>query len=441
MSESQSELFAGNSRPPLAKRMAPRDLDEFIGQEHLMGPGKPLRVLIETDSLHSLILYGPPGCGKTAVAGLIARRTKAELVRLNAVTSTIDDLRQLKKDSIGRRASGLRTVLFLDEIHRFNKTQQDALLPDVEEGLYVLIGTTTHNPFFSVAGALLSRSRIFTFKPLEAPHLRALLERALADKERGLGHLGVEIEPLALDALARMAEGDARSALGGLELAVLATAPKVGTVRLTVAQVEEALQQKHVRYDKGEDAHYDTISAFIKSVRGSDPDAAIYWLAVMLEGGEDPRFLARRLFILASEDIGNADPRGLLMASAGMHAVETVGLPEAALNLAQVTTYLACAPKSNASTMAISAARKDVQDKPLREVPKHLRDAHYEGAKALGHGAGYQYAHEGPGGYVEQAYMPDPKQYYFPVDRGVEAKFKEYLDRLRARGKGPATPV
>lgn len=424
-------MFAGMNRAPLAKRMAPRDLDEFIGQEHLMGPGKPLRILIETDSLHSLILYGPPGCGKTAVAGLIAKRTKAELVRLNAVTSTIDDLRQLKKESIGRRASGKRTVLFLDEIHRFNKTQQDALLPDVEEGLYVLIGTTTHNPFFSVAGALLSRSRIFTFKPLDQASLISLLERALTDKERGLGNLGVEVEPAALEALARFAEGDARSALGGLELAVLATAPKAGTVRLNVAQVEDALQQKHVRYDKGEDAHYDTISAFIKSVRGSDPDAAIYWLAVMLEGGEDPRFLARRLFILASEDIGNADPRGLLMASAGMHAVETVGLPEAALNLAQVTTYLACAPKSNASTIAIGSARKDVQDHPLREVPKHLKDAHYEGAKEFGHGEGYRYSHDAPGGFVDQEYMPDPKRYYFPTDRGAEAKFKEFLDRVK----------
>lgn len=433
MTDTQSELFTSSVRPPLARRMAPRTLDEFVGQEHLMGPGKPLRVLIETDSLHSLILYGPPGCGKTGVAGLIAGRTKAELVRLNAVTSTIDDLRQLKKESQGRKATGRRTVLFLDEIHRFNKTQQDALLPDVEEGLYVLIGTTTHNPYFSVASALLSRSRVFTFKPLEASHLRLLLERALADAERGLGGLGVEVEPQALDALARMAEGDARSALGGLELAVLASAPKAGTVRLNVAQVEEALQQKHVRYDRGEDAHYDTISAFIKSVRGSDPDAAIYWLAVMLAGGEDPRFLARRLFILASEDIGNADPRGLLMASAAMHAVETVGLPEAQLNLAQVTTYLACAPKSNASTLAIGAAMKDVENQPLRDVPKHLKDAHYQGAKELGHGEGYAYAHEGAGGWVDQEYMPDPKRYYFPTDRGAEAKFKEHLDRLEAR--------
>ncbi len=411
--------------------MAPRNLEEFVGQEHLLAPGKSLRTLIETDRLSSLILWGPPGCGKSAVAGLIASRTKSELVRLNAVTSTVDDLRQLKREALGRQATGRRTILFLDEIHRFNKTQQDALLPEVEEELYVLIGTTTHNPYFAVVGALLSRSRVFPFTPLASEHLLTLLRRALNDPERGLGGQNIEAEPEALDALARLADGDARAALSGLELAVLTAAPLAGPVRLTKRHVLEALQLKHLRYDRDEDAHYDTISAFIKSVRGSDPDAAIYWLAAMLAGGEDPRFIARRLIILASEDIGNADPQGLLMASAAMHAVETVGLPEARITLAQVTAYLACAPKSNASYMAIDRAMKDVEEQPLKDVPKHLKDAHYKGAKELGHGEDYKYAHDSPEGYIAQEYMPNHKRYYLPTDRGVEAKFKEYLERIR----------
>ncbi|MEK7476674.1 MAG: replication-associated recombination protein A [Candidatus Coatesbacteria bacterium] len=430
----QSELFAGVNRPPLAKRMAPRSLDEFVGQDHLLGPGKPLRTLIETDQLSSLILWGPPGCGKSAIAGLIAGRTKSELVRLNAVTSTVDDLRTLKKESQGRRSSGQRTILFLDEIHRFNKAQQDALLPDVEEGLYILVGTTTHNPFFYVNRALISRSRVFTFEPLTPESLIVLLKRALADPERGLAAMGVEAEPEALEAIARSAEGDARGALNGLELAVMANAPKAGTLRLTVAHVKDALQNKHMRYDRDEDEHYDIISAFIKSVRGSDPDAAIYWLARMIAGGEDPRFIARRLVILASEDVGNADPRGLLMASAAMQAVDTIGLPEVQIILAHVTAYLACAPKSNASYQAINAALKDVAEQPLQQVPNHLRGTGYKGAEELGH-VGYQYAHEGEGAWVEQVYMEHPKKYYLPTDRGAEAKLKEYLDKLDARRK------
>jgi putative ATPase len=425
----QAELFQGINRPPLARRMAPRAVDEFVGQEHLLAPGKPLRVLIETDRLSSLILYGPPGCGKSAVAGLIAGRTKSELVRLNAVTSTVEDLRTLKRESQGRQATGQRTILFLDEIHRFNKAQQDALLPDVEEGLYILIGTTTHNPYFAVTGALISRSRVFTFKQLAPEHIRILLERALADKERGIGQLEATADPEALDFLAKVAEGDARSALNGLELAVLTATPMVGPIRITKAHVAEALQNKNIRYDRNEDAHYDTISAFIKSMRGSDPDAAIYWLAAMISGGEDPRFIARRMFILAAEDIGNADPRALLMASAAMHAVETVGLPEAQIVLAQVVAYLSCAPKSNASYMAIAGAMKDVEEEPQKAVPTHLRDTHYPGAKDLGH-EGYKYAHEGAGGWVQQEYMPNPKRYYLPSDRGVEAKFREILEKL-----------
>lgn len=431
---SQAEMFSGVHRPPLAKRMAPRNLDEFAGQKHLLAPGKPLRALIEADRLTSLILYGPPGCGKSAVAGLIAERTKSQLVRLNAVTATLDDLRTLKKEAQGRQASGQRTLLFLDEIHRFNKAQQDALLPEVEEGLYVLIATTTHNPFFAVARALLSRSHVFTFEGLSNEDLVILLDRALKDEERGMGGLGVTAGPGALEALAANAEGDARSALGGLELAVLAHSKAKGTFVLTPEHVKEALQRKTIRYDRDEDEHYDVISAYIKSVRGSDPDAAIYWLARMIAGGEDPRFIARRMIILASEDIGNADPRGLLMASAAMHAVETVGLPEAQITLAQVTAYLACAQKSNASVKAIGSAMKDVEEKALLPVPKHLRDTHYEGSKELGHGEGYQYAHDHPGGFVKQDFLGEPRVYYEPTDRGAEATFKAYLDKIRKSG-------
>ena len=440
---SQSEIFEQASHTPLARRMAPRDLDEFVGQEHLVGPGKPLRILIEKDAVTSLLLWGPPGCGKTALAGIIASRTQSDLVRLNAVTSTVEDIRNARKEAKGRRAMGRRTILFLDEIHRFNKSQQDALLPDVEEGTFILVGTTTHNPYFAISAALISRSRVFTFRKQEPTGLLVLLKRALTDKLRGLGGANINADEDALLAIANASEGDARTALNSLELAVLACPAAAlapgsvgGSIHLTVEVVATALQRKHLRYDRNEDEHYDIISAFIKSVRGSDPDAAIYWLARMLAGGEDPRFIARRLIILASEDIGNADPRGFLMATAAMQAVETIGMPEVQLNLAQVTTYLACAPKSNASTMAISAAMKDVEEEPLKDVPVHLRDAHYKGAEALGHGKGYKYPHSSPGAWVEQSYMPNPKEYYLPTDRGVEAKFREVLARLKASRTG-----
>ncbi len=430
---SEPELFSSLHKPPLAKRMAPRSLDEFVGQEHLLSPGMPLRALIENDRLSSLILWGPPGCGKSAVAGLIAGRTKAVLVRLNAVTSTVEDLRQLKREAMARLATGGRTILFLDEIHRFNRAQQDALLPDVEEGLYILVGTTTHNPYFSITRPLLSRSRVFPFSPLSAEHVEILLKRALDDSERGLGGKQIEASPEALSLLARLADGDARAALTGLELAYMASAALSGPIRLTAENVARALQERHARYDRDEDEHYQVISAFIKSVRGSDPDAAIYWLARMIAGGEDPRFIARRLVILASEDIGNADPHGLLMASAGMHAVETIGLPEAQICLAQVTAYLACAPKSNASYKAINAALEEVKEGPMRDVPLHLRNASFSGAEALGYAKEYRYPHDFPGGHVAQEYMPDPKRFYFPTDRGVEARFKAYLDQIRKK--------
>jgi putative ATPase len=435
---SQSEIFEKVSHTPLARRMAPRDLDEFVGQEHLVGPGKPLRTLIEKDAVTSLILWGPPGCGKTALAGIIASRTQSDLVRMNAVTSTIEDIRNARKEAKGRRSMGRRTILFLDEVHRFNKTQQDALLPDVEEGTFILFGTTTHNPYFAISAALISRSRVFTFKKQEPEDLLVLLKRALSDKLRGLGSFNIQADEDALRTIANASEGDARTALNSLELAVLASTPDAdGPVHLTVEGVTTALQRKHLRYDRNEDEHYDIISAFIKSVRGSDPDAAIYWLARMLAGGEDPRFIARRLIILASEDIGNADPRGFLMATAVMQAVETIGMPEVQINLAQVTAYLACAPKSNASVMAISSAMKDVEEEPLKDVPIHLRDASYKGAQALGHGKDYKYPHSEPGAWVDQSYMPNPKVYYSPTDRGVEAKFKEVLARLKASRRQP----
>ncbi len=429
----QSELFEGQAPPPLARRMTPRSLDEFVGQEHLLGPGKPLRMLIEKDVVTSLILWGPPGCGKSALAGIIASRTKSELVRFNAVTSTVDDIRQARKEAQGRRAMGKRTILFMDEIHRFNKAQQDALLPDVEEGTFILVGTTTHNPFFAITGALISRSRIFSFSPLSEESLVTLLKRALADAERGLGGRGIAVDDDAFKAIASASEGDARTALNTLELASFTTRGKAGKIRITCEAVSEAIQNKHLRYDRDEDEHYNIISAFIKSMRGSDPDAAIYWLARMIAGGEDPRFIARRMMIFASEDVGNADPRALLMAAAALQAVEHVGLPEAQINLAHVVAYLACAPKSNASYMAIAGAMKDVEKEPLKEVPIHLKDANYPGAKTLGHQKDYKYPHNFPGGVVEQSYMPDPKVYYQPTDRGAEAKLKEYLGQIRKR--------
>ena len=429
----QSELFEGQAPTPLARRMAPRDLDEYVGQDHLVAAGAPLRTLIEKDAVTSLILWGPPGCGKTALAGIIASRTKSDLVRMNAVTTTVDDIRQTRKEALGRRAMGRRTILFMDEIHRFNKAQQDALLPDVEEGTFILVGTTTHNPFFAITGALISRSRIFQFKQLATDNLLVLLRRALGDPSRGLGNRGIEADDEALRAVAESSEGDARTALNALELVSLTAPNEGGKVHLTREVVANALQKKHLRYDRNEDEHYDIISAFIKSMRGSDPDAAIYWLARMIAGGEDPRFIARRMVIFSSEDIGNADPRALLMASAAMQAVETIGLPEAQINLAHVVAYLACAPKSNASYKAIAEAMKDVENEPLQEVPTHLKDSHYPGAKTLGHGKDYNYPHNSAGAWVDQSYMPNPKAYYLPTDRGTEAKFREYLDKLREK--------
>lgn len=420
------------SAAPLAARMRPRTLDEIVGQQHILAEGKLLRRTVQSDRFTSMIFYGPPGAGKTTLARVISSATESHFVPLNAVTSNAAEIRQVLSEAQARQRNGSRTILFLDEIHRFNKAQQDILMPDVERGTIVLIGATTHNPSFAINGPLLSRSTIFELRPHQPEDLVQLMKRAIQDQERGFGKLKIKFEDEALMHIATVASGDARRALNALEVGVLTTAPDAkGFIHLTLAVAEESCQRRLVHYDKDEDYHYDTISAFIKSVRGSDPDAAIYWLAKMLYAGEDPRFIVRRLLILASEDIGNADPRGIMVATAGMQAVEFVGMPEARIILAQVTTYLAVAPKSNASYVAISEAMHDVESGKTEEVPGHLRDAHYKGADKLGHGKGYRYPHDDPGA-VKQAYISNAKPYYRPVDSGYEKQIKVILDNLRS---------
>jgi putative ATPase len=428
---------------PLAARFRPRTLEEYIGQSHLLAPGKPLRRLIEADRLSSLILFGPPGVGKTSLAEVIARRTECHFERLNGVEGTVADLRRVLGAAVTRiKVNGQRTVLFIDEIHRFNKAQQDALLPDVEAGSVKLIGATTHNPSFYINGPLVSRSQIFQLEPLSSAELSTLIDAALADKERGLGKIAVNLTADARAHLIATAEGDARRALNGLELAALTTpADPNGVVQLDATVIEECVQKKRVLYDKDEDQHYDTISAFIKSVRGSDPDSALYWLAKMIEAGEDPRFIARRLIILASEDIGLADPQGLVVAVAALHAVEFIGMPEGQIPLSEATLFLACAAKSNSAVMAIAAARAAVQKGEVVQVPKHLRDAHYAGAKRLGHGEGYQYNHEFPGSIAPQRYGIEAGRFFQPTDHGYEVKIKARLaewEKLRAQGQKKA---
>jgi putative ATPase len=424
---------------PLAARLRPRSLDEFVGQEHFLGPGKLLRRLLQADRLASAIFYGPPGTGKTSLAHVIAHATQAHFRPLNAVSAGIKELRELLHEARQRlEDDGHKTLLFVDELHHFNRSQQDILLPDVEEGRVVLLGTTTQNPFFAVNSPLLSRSQIFTFEPLNRDHIKTLLGWALADAERGLGAIPVEMDVAALDFLAEICDGDARRALTALEVGVLSATER--PVCFTRAVAEESIQRKALDYDATGDAHYDVTSAFIKSLRGSDPDAAIYWLARMLEAGEDPRFVARRLIILASEDVGNADPQALVVAAATLQAVEFVGLPECQLALAQAVTYLACAPKSNAAYAALLAAREDVRAGRTLAVPKHLRDASYHGAAALGHGEGYQYAHDHPGGWVAQAYLPEGRRYYEPTDRGFEAGLRRRLEELRSQAASQQAP-
>lgn len=420
---------------PLAARMRPVSLDEFAGQQHFLGEGKLLRRLLKADRLGSVIFYGPPGTGKTTLARLLAVASKRRFKQLNAVTSGVKDLREVLDDARRELSTGgLRTLLFVDEIHRFNKTQQDALLPDVEEGVVTLVGATTSNPFFAVNSALVSRSQIFQFEPLSPEDIKSLLRRALADKHRGLGMQQVNMHDDALDFLAQVSDGDARRALAALEIGVLSSDER--PLEFTRALAEESVQRKAIEYDATGDAHYDTVSALIKSIRGSDPDAALYWLARMLEAGEDIRFICRRLVILASEDVGNADPQALPLAMACMQACEFIGLPECQLTLSQTVCYLACAPKSNAATLAIGEARADVREGRLLPVPVHLRDTHYAGSERLGHGTEYEYSHDAPDGIAAQDYLGVEKIYYRPVDRGFEQQLAARLIEIRRRLRG-----
>ena len=401
-------------KEPLAYRMCPRSLDEYAGQEHILGESKLLRRAIEADRISSLILYGPPGTGKTALARVIAAKTKAHFEWLNAATAGLDDLRKVIQTARVRKAKGSRTILFLDEIHRFNKLQQDALLPDVEEGNVILIAATVENPFFYVNSALLSRSQVFELKPLTEEAILKILRNALHDRERGLGDMEIIVDDDAQRHIAHMSDGDARRALSALEIAALTTIPdEAALIHITLGIAEESIQKKVIVYDRKGDQHYDTISAFIKSMRGSDPDAAVYYLGKMLYAGEDPRFIARRIVICASEDVGNADPMALVLATSALRAVEFIGMPEARIPLAQATIFVANAPKSNACYKAIEAAMEDIQSEQTMEVPNHLKDTHYPGAKKLGHGKGYKYPHD-YGGYVEQDYLQKRKKYYNP---------------------------
>ncbi|RKM63336.1 replication-associated recombination protein A [Butyrivibrio sp. XB500-5] len=425
---------------PLAARMRPRTLDEVVGQQHIIAKDKLLYRAISADKLSSIILYGPPGTGKTTLAKVIANTTKAEFTQINATIAGKKDMEEVvkkAKDNLGMY--GKKTILFIDEIHRFNKGQQDYLLPFVEDGTVILIGATTENPYFEVNGALISRSVIFELKPLTADDIKTLLNRAVTDTERGMGSYKAVLEPDAEDFLADLADGDARHALNAIELGIMTTErSEDGLIHITKEVAEECIQKKVARYDKDGDNHYDTISAFIKSMRGSDPDAAVYYLARMLNAGEDPKFIVRRMMVCASEDVGNADPQALQVAVAASLAVERLGMPEARITLAQAASYIATAPKSNASIMAIDNAMAMVRDTGNLPIPPHLQDAHYKSAAKLGHGIGYKYAHDYPGNYVEQQYLPyelNGKEFYSPSGNGYENKIKEHMKKLKGQGK------
>lgn len=428
-----AERKAPPADAPLAVRMRPRTLEEVIGQEHVLGEGSALRVAIESGKPHSAILYGPPGAGKTTLARIAAAWAEGAFEEESAVNAGKAEIRGvIERARERRRASGRPTILFLDEIHRFNKAQQDALLPAVEEGLLTLIGATTENPYFEVNSALLSRAQVYELRPLAAAQVEALLRRALADGERGLGAAAPPVAEEALRMLAERSGGDARVALAALERAV----ERAGGEPVDVAAVEDAMQRRAIDYDRSGDRHYDFVSAWIKATRGSDVDASLYYLAVMLEGGEDPRFIARRMVILASEDVGNADPQALLVADAAARAVDRVGLPECALNLAQASVYLALAPKSNASYKALAAARAEVRANGAQTPPDYLRDAHYPGAEKLGRGSGYRYPHDEPGGVSDQPLLPDgqrERRFYAPTEHGFEAELGRRLSELRRR--------
>ncbi|NPV28448.1 MAG: replication-associated recombination protein A [Firmicutes bacterium] len=425
---------------PLAYRMRPRTLEEFVGQEHLVAPGRLLHHALAEDNLPPAIFYGPPGTGKTSLAGIIARTTRAHFVQLDAGNAGVGELRKVLQEARERlKFYQQKTVLFLDEIHRFNKAQQDVLLSAVERGDLVLIGATTENPYFTVNAPLLSRMRVLPFYPLESEHLRLILARALSDEERGLGKMQLRIAPEAVDYLVQAAEGDARILLSALEVAVKFSKPEADGARLIGREtVAEAVQKKVVLYDRDGDQHYDVVSAFIKSMRGSDPDAVLHWLARMLKAGEDPRFIARRILICAAEDVGLADPLALVVAGAAAQGLEYVGMPEGELLLAEAALYVACAPKSNRVYAALSKARQDLEKGEIGAVPKHLRDGSYRGAKKLGHGEGYLYPHHYQGSFVPQQYLPDPlktRSYYEPSEQGQEKVIKARLESLRELSK------
>ncbi|MHC4981867.1 MAG: replication-associated recombination protein A [Planctomycetota bacterium] len=450
--EFEDAAIAANA--PLAVRMRPRTIDEMLGQDHFLGPGKMLRRMLEADSLTSLVLHGPPGTGKTTLAHVIAGTCNCAFHLLNAASASVKDVREIIEQARALLVTKQkRTVLFIDELHRFNRAQQDVLLNDVENGTIILIGATTENPFFTINSPLLSRSTIFKFEPLSEPDIIRLLGQALADKERGLGNYRVEVSDEALEHLAKICDGDARRAITALEIGVMSQVksgrrdrkgPGVICFDLTVAQ--DSIQAKAVQYDRAGDMHYDAASAFIKSMRGSDPDAAVYWLARMLTAGEDPRFIARRIAILASEDIGNADPRAISVAAAAFDITEKIGMPECQITLAQAAVYMACAPKSNASYRAISAAMDDVRDNRTLPVPKHLRNAPHPGmAEQYGYSKGYKYSHDFEGGVSpDQDYLGVDKTYYAPTDRGHEKYIRKYLDwanKLRdSRGRSAPDP-
>lgn len=425
---------------PLASRLRPLTLDEVVGQKHIIGKDKLLYRAIKADKLGSLIFYGPPGTGKTTLAKVIANTTSARFEQLNATAAGKKDMEEVvkaAKDALGMY--GKKTILFVDEIHRFNKSQQDYLLPFVEDGTLLLIGATTENPYFEVNGALISRSRIFELEPLQREDIKELLKRAVYDKERGMGSYQAVAEEDALDFLADVAGGDARAALNAIELGILTTERgSDGIIHIDLLAAQECIQKRAVRYDKNGDNHYDTISAFIKSMRGSDPDAAVYYLARMLYAGEDIKFIARRIMICASEDVGNADPRALTVAVSAAMAVERIGLPEARIILSQAVTYVACAPKSNAANTAIDEATRAVETKNVAQVPPHLQDKHYSGAEKLGRGIAYKYAHDYPNHYVKQQYLPDEVKemsFYRPTDNGYEKKIGDWMKFLKENGQ------
>lgn len=432
MRETQAE-----KESPLASRMRPTTLEEVVGQQHIIGKDKLLYRAIRADKLGSIILYGPPGTGKTTLAKVIANTTKAEFQQINATVAGKKDMEEVIKEAKDRLGMfQKKTILFIDEIHRFHKGQQDYLLPYVEDGTITLIGATTENPYFEVNGALLSRSSVFELKPLEKEEIQVLIKRAVSDKQKGMGSYKAEIDDDALEFLSDLAGGDARSALNAIELGILTTKrSEDGLIHITLDVASECIQKRVVRYDKGGDQHYDTISAFIKSMRGSDPDAAVYYLAKMLYAGEDVKFIARRIMICAAEDVGNADPMALMVAVAAAQAVERIGMPESQIILSQAVLYVASAPKSNSAVNAIFAANESVRRKKTT-VPVHLQDAHYKGSAKLGHGVGYQYAHDYPNHYAHQQYLPDEikdARFYEPGDLGKEKEIKAWLQKLRQK--------